>query len=62
MLNCDRTTPNVDLQDARKVDVVLDVEAKGVVEDVGHVEPAEQDQLHHHAGEREVGDQGQSET
>ena len=40
LLNCDGTTPNVDLQDAREVDVVLDVEAKGVFEDVGHVEPA----------------------
>ena len=41
---------------------MLDVEAKRTVENVGDVEPAERDQLHHPAGGRKVDDQGQSET
>ena len=40
LLNCDGAAPDVELEDVGEVEVVLQVEAERVVEDVGHVQPA----------------------
>ena len=61
LLNRDGAAPDVELEDVGEVEVVLQVEAERVVEDVGHVQPAEEDKLHQDAGEGEVGDEGECE-
>ena len=40
LLYCDGAAPDVELEDVGEVEVVLQVEAERVVEDVGHVQPA----------------------
>ena len=61
LLDCDGAAPDVEFEDVGEVEVVLQVEAERVVEDVGHVQPAEEDKLHQDAGEGEVGDEGECE-